>query len=48
MTFPAAGAQIFYNEAGEVLGWDYPDYDAPIDPDEYDDYLDSMEEEDGY
>ncbi len=27
MTFPGAGARIFYNEAGEPLGWDYPDYD---------------------
>ena len=24
MTFPGYGAQIYYNEAGEVLGWDYP------------------------
>lgn len=22
--FPGPGAQIYYNEAGEVLGWDYP------------------------
>lgn len=24
MTFPGAGAQVYRNEAGEVLGWDYP------------------------
>jgi hypothetical protein len=27
--FPGAGAQIYYNEAGEVIGWDYPSYDEP-------------------
>ena len=26
---PGAGAQVYYNEAGEVLGWDYPSYDPP-------------------
>lgn len=25
--FPGAGAQIYYNEAGEVIGWDYPSTD---------------------
>lgn len=25
--FPGAGAQVYYNEAGEPLGWDYPSYD---------------------
>lgn len=39
MTFPGAGARVFYNDAGEPLGWDYPDYDSPPDPDEfYDSY----------
>jgi hypothetical protein len=39
MTFPGAGAQVHYNEAGEPLGWDYPEYDeGPADPDDYDDY----------
>lgn len=33
MTFPGAGAHVYYNEAGEPLGWDYPDYDSPPDPD---------------
>ena len=28
MTFPGAGAQVYYNEAGEPLGWDYPSYDG--------------------
>ena len=26
MTFPTAGAQVYYNEAGEPLGWDQPSY----------------------
>lgn len=35
MTFPGAGASVYRNEAGEVLGWDYPDYDRPEpDPEE--------------
>jgi hypothetical protein len=32
--FPGAGASVYRNEAGEVLGWDYPD-DGPYDPDDY-------------
>ncbi len=45
MTFPGAGARIFYNEAGEPLGWDYPDYDNPPEPDEDDyDYWEDDEE----
>jgi len=24
--FPGAGAQVYYNEAGEPVGWDYPSY----------------------
>ncbi len=31
--FPGAGAQVYYNEAGEPLGWDYPDlYEPDYDP----------------
>ena len=26
--FPGAGASVYYNEAGEPLGWDYPVDDA--------------------
>lgn len=34
--FPGAGAQVYYNDAGEPLGWDYPDYDEPeYDPDDF-------------
>ena len=33
--FPGAGASIIRNEAGEPLGWDYPDDDGPYDPDAY-------------
>lgn len=37
--FPGAGASIEYNDAGEVTGWDYPDYDQPYeDYPEYGDY----------
>ena len=34
--FPGPNAQIIRNEAGEVLGWE-----APYEPDPYDDYNDS-------
>jgi hypothetical protein len=49
VTFPGANAVVYRNEAGEVLGWDYPsepdpgdfydDYDRypDIDPDDEDD-----------
>lgn len=42
--FPGAGAQVYYNEAGEPLGWDYPS-DPEFDPTDetswyYDDWLD--------
>jgi len=36
--FPGAHAQVYYNEAGEVLGWDYPS-DEPQGSDPYDDYV---------
>lgn len=29
MSFPNAYSQVYYNEDGEVLGWDNPSYDAP-------------------
>ncbi len=48
MTFPGYGAQIYYNDAGEVLGWDYPSYDEPPDPwddDPWDDDLNDEEED---
>ena len=32
--FPGPGAQIYRNEAGEPLGWDYPS-DEPYEPDDY-------------
>ena len=44
--FPGYGAQIYYNDAGEPLGWDYPDHDAPPDVDDYDRWDDQPEEED--
>lgn len=34
MAFPGPGAQVYYNEAGEPLGWDYPSTEPP-EPDEY-------------
>ena len=37
MTFPTASSQVYYNEDGEVLGWDQPLYDEPdYDPYTYD------------
>lgn len=41
--FPGPGAQIYRNEAGEPLGWDYPDAYEP-DPHE-DDRADALCEE---
>lgn len=29
--FPGAGAVVYYNEAGEPLGWDYPSEPDPAD-----------------
>ena len=34
--FPGPHAQIYYNEAGEVLGWDNTYYDEPPEPEDYD------------
>jgi len=33
--FPPAGAQVYYNDYGEPLGWDMPNYDEPPDPDDW-------------
>lgn len=38
--FPGANAQVYRNEAGEPIGWDYPSYD---DGDYYDDYYENWE-----
>lgn len=38
--FPGANAQIYRNEAGEVIGWDNPSADDPYDPDDDLDDLD--------
>lgn len=44
--FPGAGAQVYYNEAGEPLGWDYPS-DGPYEDDQdLDDDEDDHEEDD--
>jgi hypothetical protein len=32
--FPGPNAQVYYNEAGEPLGWDYPS-DEPYEPDDF-------------
>ncbi len=32
--FPSAHSRIYYNEAGEVIGWDNPQYDEPPEPDD--------------
>lgn len=36
--FPGANAQIYTNEAGEVIGWDYPSYDDGYNSDQDDWY----------
>lgn len=46
MTFPGAGAQVYYNEVGEPTGWDYPGYDEGPDPDDFDVYDDEPDEDD--
>lgn len=49
MAFPGYGAQVYYNEAGEPLGWDYPSYGEPpeYDPDQdrEDTWLEDLYEE---
>lgn len=42
--FPGPGARIYRNDAGEPLGWDYPDDDGPPDPDDW--YGDGWDEPD--
>lgn len=46
MTFPSAGVQVYYNDEGEPLGWDYPGYDEGPDPDDFDDPDDYYDEDD--
>lgn len=36
MAFPGPGAQVYYNEAGEPIGWDYPSDPEPMDDEDYD------------
>lgn len=45
MSFPGAGAQMYYNDAGEPLGWDYPDVYVPRNPDRFEDLADAACEE---
>ena len=47
--FPGAGAQVYYNEEGEPLGWDYPSESDPYDLYEDDaalDFRDFLDDED--
>ncbi|WP_372741517.1 hypothetical protein [Neptunomonas sp.] len=47
MMFPGANARIYRNEAGEVMGWDYPSEDDEVyDPDDY--LHDPYEDDDDY
>lgn len=39
MNFPIAGAQVYYNEAGEPLGWDIPSDDPPDVDGDFDSYV---------
>lgn len=45
--FPGAGAQVYYNDAGEPIGWDYPSscdwYDDPADLYDYDEYPEDLD-----
>lgn len=42
--FPGANAQVYRNEAGEPLGWDYPSYsDEFYNDDLYDDRYENWE-----
>jgi hypothetical protein len=43
--FPGAGARIYRNEEGELLGWDYPSYDDPYEDVWFDDLDDWFEDE---
>ena len=43
--FPGPHAHVYRNEAGEPVGWDYPD-DGPPETDPYDDYDDDLEDDD--
>jgi hypothetical protein len=43
--FPTAGAHVYYNEAGEPLGWDYPSNDEPDPDDFYERHEDEEEDE---
>jgi hypothetical protein len=38
MAFPGPHAEVFYNEAGEPLGWDNHYYDEPPDSSLMDDF----------
>ncbi len=46
MAFPGPNSEIYYNEAGEPLGWDNVSYDDPRGDDEEDDFDYWDEEED--
>lgn len=43
--FPGSHASVYYNEAGEVLGWDYP-CEPEYDPDAYLAWDDDEDDED--
>ena len=51
--FPGVNASVYYNEAGEVLGWDDNYYDDPPDEPDWDEITDGEQAyeagyEDGY
>jgi len=47
--FPGAGAQVYRNEAGEPIGWDYSSEPDPNEwADEYDAYDPDGDEGDGW
>jgi hypothetical protein len=46
--FPGPGAQVYYNDAGEPLGWDYPSDEPDYDPDDWRPSAQEMQNEDDY
>lgn len=43
--FPGYGAQIYYNDAGEPIGWDYPSSDDYDHDDWYDEERDRYQDD---
>lgn len=42
---PGANAHVYYNEEGEPIGWDYPEYDDEF---TYENFYEDYDEDDDY